>query len=820
MKRIRIHQVILLGVVGIFLIGCTTFKGDIPVAIEMDDTIYISPKNQDGIQDALTIPVDVPAVKGLFIKGYRLTVSDSAGSPVRVIENILENPKKGVFGNIKEGVEIPEMLQWDGTDDEGGYVADGEYGYQISAWDYRNNKGVTVPLYVVVDNTPPYLELTAPYLFFSPNGDGRQEVFPVNQRQSSEEGQWIGQFRDPADGLVKQLIWNGQAQDASWDGKNETGSASPDGIYTYQVASTDLAGNTGVFTLNDITIDTALTPIRIETDLKVFSPNGDGKKDTIRFLPNLQVSRNVVEWQIEVNDEKGSIIRNLSGKGAVPESVAFDGKRDSGQSMADGRYIGMLSVVYMNGDNPQIASPWFTVDNTPPRIALNADYLLFSPEGDGRKDTVTIWQSSSVEDLWEGQILDSTGKSILQRSWKQRAAAFNWDGKDAGGKIVLDGLYTYRANATDAADNVTVTELKGIQVDTRPTPVKVALSAASFSPNGSGVQEFVSFDLSVTVPDRFLSWDLDVVDQAGKPVRRFIGLAALKPPANIVWDGKNNDGIRAAEGRYFGIFRVSYEKGNLVEARTPGSVLLDISGPQITLGINPRPFSPDGDGVDDTVTITAGVKDDNPIAGWTARILDPAGNLFTSFTGQGEPKQPIAWNGKSPNGELVQAASDYKLSFTARDNLGNSRTAEDLIPVDILVQKIGDQLKIVISSIYFKPNTADYTSIEPDKVAANLKTLDRLAEILKRYSQYVIRVEGHAVREYWNFPNQIQREETEELQPLSTDRATTIKEALVERGVRADRMSIRGFGGTRPVVPHGDLANRWKNRRVEFILIK
>ena len=31
---------------------------------------------------------------------------------------------------------------------------------------------------------------------------------------------------------------------------------------------------------------------------------------------------------------------------------------------------------------------------------------------------------------------------------------------------------------------------------------------------------------------------------------------------------------------------------------------------------------------------------------------------------------------------------------------------------------------------------------------------------------------------------------------------------------------MEGLGGTEPVVPFSDLKNRWKNRRVEFILIK
>jgi chemotaxis protein MotB len=31
-------------------------------------------------------------------------------------------------------------------------------------------------------------------------------------------------------------------------------------------------------------------------------------------------------------------------------------------------------------------------------------------------------------------------------------------------------------------------------------------------------------------------------------------------------------------------------------------------------------------------------------------------------------------------------------------------------------------------------------------------------------------------------------------------------------------MTTVGHGGSRPVVPHWDLEERWKNRRVEFVL--
>ncbi|MDA3811775.1 MAG: hypothetical protein PF518_15760 [Spirochaetaceae bacterium] len=56
--------------------------------------------------------------------------------------------------------------------------------------------------------------------------------------------------------------------------------------------------------------------------------------------------------------------------------------------------------------------------------------------------------------------------------------------------------------------------------------------------------------------------------------------------------------------------------------------------------------------------------------------------------------------------------------------------------------------------------------------------------------------------------------------PLSSLRAESIRDALILRGIDGARMSTTGRGGYDPLVPHSDLINRWKNRRVEFILIK
>ena len=58
------------------------------------------------------------------------------------------------------------------------------------------------------------------------------------------------------------------------------------------------------------------------------------------------------------------------------------------------------------------------------------------------------------------------------------------------------------------------------------------------------------------------------------------------------------------------------------------------------------------------------------------------------------------------------------------------------------------------------------------------------------------------------------------LADLSRERAETVRRELIARGIAPERLLVSGLGGTSPIVPFSDLADRWKNRRVEFILVK
>ena len=109
---------------------------------------------------------------------------------------------------------------------------------------------------MVVDNTPPSVEVFTSYPLFSPNGDGVNDTIRISQKDSNVENSWIGKIRSRQGTSLREFDWTGMAMDFSWDGEDGGGVLAPDGMYTYSVRSTDLAGNSATVTLEDIVVDT------------------------------------------------------------------------------------------------------------------------------------------------------------------------------------------------------------------------------------------------------------------------------------------------------------------------------------------------------------------------------------------------------------------------------------------------------------------------------------------------------------------------------------------------------------------------------------
>lgn len=245
------------------------------------------------------------------------------------------------------------------------------------------------------------------------------------------------------------------------------------------------------------------------------------------------------------------------------------------------------------------------------------------------------------------------------------------------------------------------------------------------------------------------------------------------------------------------------------------------SGPVGYISFSEGLFSPDDDGINDLLDIKISLNDElSDALSWSLNIYDSHGGEVISFNSDSSPTGNISWDGKKNGVLAVSSASDYSAVLISRDSLGNEGVANGEFSTDILVIKDGDSLRIRVNSITFKAFSADYMDVDMDQRESNLETLDLLASKLKKFPGYKITLEGHAVSIFWDNPAKALKENNEVLLPLSEARAQVIKDALQQRGVKGETMNIIGLGANRPIVPFADIQNRWKNRRVVFILTK
>lgn len=110
----------------------------------------------------------------------------------------------------------------------------------------------------------------------------------------------------------------------------------------------------------------------------------------------------------------------------------------------------------------------------------------------------------------------------------------------------------------------------------------------------------------------------------------------------------------------------------------------------------------------------------------------------------------------------------------------------------------------IVGKIHFDPGSAHIQK-------RSYALLDNVAEMLHDHPEVGhVLVEGH----------------TDNVGPpalnlrLSRERAEAVRNALIERGVKHERLRTQGFGESRPVAPNRTRAGRAKNRRVEFVASK
>ena len=109
---------------------------------------------------------------------------------------------------------------------------------------------------------------------------------------------------------------------------------------------------------------------------------------------------------------------------------------------------------------------------------------------------------------------------------------------------------------------------------------------------------------------------------------------------------------------------------------------------------------------------------------------------------------------------------------------------------------------IELDGVYFD---FDEATLKPEGMAV----LNGAAALLQKHERVVVEVAGHTDSKGSDEYNQ----------GLSERRANSVKDYLVRKGVKASRLSARGYGESRPVASNDTEEGRAENRRVELVVL-
>jgi outer membrane protein OmpA-like peptidoglycan-associated protein len=801
---------------------------------------FLAPANPDAKVKKLVLPFSTLAftAQGQVIKSWIFSVFDSSGKLISE-DSRLETRDRGFFGELfnigpRPQVEVPKELTWDGTyhlpanAQNGKFVPDGNYTYQITIVDSAGGRAQTPPFNATVINRPISVDfIRAGTTIFAPLGV--RKTLTIEQL-GSRESRWEGQFRDASQNLVRTIVWanssDDQAQDLSpptfsWDGRDDKGRVVPDGVYSYTLAGFNRAGASFLSDLSvPLTVNERSGAVNLASDLTQFSPNAVGAPTSISFVPDLGTTEGQTHWRLTVTApaQPDLPLWTAEADGAVPARIKFSGQSVAGLPLPEGRYQATLSVYYDNGNGASSRPLPFNLVLSPPQAVLTASSQVFG--GSGRAG-VTVSLQGTAGIPWSLDVLDAKGNVLRHYALGTTGAStVEFQGLDEKGNPLDDGVLTLKASARNEA-GVPGLALLALRKDSRSMKVSLDLSRDLIVP-GKGPDGVVRVTPVMAVVDSIEKTVLTAKTSAGQPV-------ATQQADSILtfwdWNGLGSDGKPVADGVYQVSLEITYSNGTVAEATaqlTVNSRFFDNQAPQADLTVSSKVFAPEN--VDGPQTLSIGLKAQpgaSPLASWNLQVLDPRGRPFRLFTGTGQPPAQIVWDGKSDAGEYVESGEEYQILFQVADTAGRLAKKQDQVTADILVEKLPDgRYKIVISSIQFSGYSSDVFKLSQPLLAKNLFVLQRLAAVLNKLPDYRIGLEGYAVSEFSTDPKNAAWEQTNQLLPLSLDRAQEVKTALVLLGVEDSRFTVQGFGALRPLVPNTDLENRWKNRRVEFYLEK
>lgn len=147
-------------------------------------------------------------------------------------------------------------------------------------------------------------------------------------------------------------------------------------------------------------------------------------------------------------------------------------------------------------------------------------------------------------------------------------------------------------------------------------------------------------------------------------------------------------------------------------------------------------------------------------------------------------------------------AKDY-LFFADQINLNQMEIKNDSIHKDFYLDKVEVGKKVVLENIYFETGKSKLKK-------ESYEELGRVVELLKNNPSIKLEISGHTD----NVGSYVANKR------LSTERAKSVVEYLISKGISRSRLKYEGYSFTKPIATNDTPEGRQKNRRVEFKILE
>ena len=157
--------------------------------------------------------------------------------------------------------------------------------------------------------------------------------------------------------------------------------------------------------------------------------------------------------------------------------------------------------------------------------------------------------------------------------------------------------------------------------------------------------------------------------------------------------------------------------------------------------------------------------------------------------------------GKAREAEQARRQAAATEQARAAEQAKTAALASEL--ASLKAQQTGRGLVLTVGDVLFASGKAEVSS-------GGQRSIDKLADFLKAYPKRNVLIEGHTDNtgdQDFNIK-------------LSQQRADTVRNQLVSKGVAPQRIRTKGYGAKFPVVDNDTTGGRQQNRRVEVVILE